>query len=98
MWEVQKEVKWFISYVKEILEDGYIAENLHQSPITQNDFWKYPSPDDMQTVSEEQIMHCKIDGDWEPSSNTSTRIDFKFHLRISSAVENTNELVVNAPM
>ena len=67
VWEVEKEVKWFIGYVKEILEDGYTVEHLHQSPSTQNDFWNYPSPDDIQTVSEEQIIPCKIDGDWEPT-------------------------------
>ena len=34
VWEVEKEVKWFIGYVKEILEDGYTVEHLHQSPST----------------------------------------------------------------
>ena len=67
MWEVEKEVKWFIGYVKEIFEDGYTVEPLDQSPSTLNDFWNYPSPDDIQTASEEQIIPCKIDGDWEPT-------------------------------
>ena len=66
VWEVEKEVKWFIGYVKEISEDEYTVEHLDQSPSTQNDFWNYPSPDDIQTVSEEQIIPCKTDGDWEP--------------------------------
>ena len=67
VWEVEKEVKWFIGYVKEIFEDGYTVEPLDQSPSTLNDFWNYPSPDDIQTASEEQIIPCKIDGDWEPT-------------------------------
>ena len=78
VWEVEKEVKWFIGYVKEILEDGYTVEHLHRSPSTQNDFCNYPSPDDMQTVSEEQIIPCKIDGDWQPTNNTSTRVTLNF--------------------
>ena len=95
VWEVEKEVKWFIGYVKEILEDGYIVEHLHRSPSTQNDFWNYPSPGDIQTLSKEQIIPCQIDGDWEPTNNTSTRIDFKFHLRNSSAIENTFKRLMN---
>ena len=87
--------KKFIDYVKEILEDGYTVEHLHLSPSTQNDFWNYPSPGDIQTVSEEQIKPCKIDGDWEPTNNTSTRVDFKFHLRNSSAIENTFKRLMN---
>ena len=51
VWEVEKEEKWFIGYVKEVLKDGYTVEHLHWSPSTQNDFWNYPSPDDIQTVS-----------------------------------------------
>ena len=70
VWEVEKEVKGFIVYVKEILEDGYIVEHLHQSPNKQNDFWNYPSPDDIQTVSEEQIIPYKTDRNWEPTKNT----------------------------
>ena len=89
VWEVEKEVKWFIGYVKEILEDGYTVEHLHQSPSTQNDFWNYPSPDDVQTIYEEQLIPFKIDEDWEPTNNASTRVDFKFHLRNSSAIEDT---------
>ena len=59
VWEVEKEVKWFLGYVKKISEDGYTAEYLHWSPSTQNDSWNYPSPDAIQTVSEEQIIPCK---------------------------------------
>ena len=29
VWEVEKEVKWFIIYVKEIWENGYTVEHLH---------------------------------------------------------------------
>ena len=65
VWEVKKEVNWFIGSAKEILENGYTAEYLHRAPSTQNGFWNYPSPDNAQTVSEEQIIPYKIDGDWE---------------------------------
>ena len=95
VWEVEKEVKWFIGYVKEILEDGYTVEHLHQSPCTQNDFWNYPSPDDVQTIYEEQLIPFKIDEDWEPTNNASTRVDFKFHLRNSSAIEDTFKRLMN---
>ena len=71
------------------------VEHLYRSPSTQNDFWNYPSPDDIETLSEEQIIPCKIDGDWEPTNNTSTRVDFKFHLRNSSAIENTFKRLMN---
>ena len=70
-------------------------EHLHQSVRTQNDFCNYPSPDDIQIVSEEQIIPCKTDGDWEPTNNTSPRIDFKIHLRNSPAIENTFERLMN---
>ena len=65
VWEVKKEVNWFIGSAKKILENGYTAERLHRSPSTQNGFWNCPSPDNTQTVSEEQIIPYKIDGDWE---------------------------------
>ena len=70
-------------YAKEKLEDGYTLEYFHRTPSIQDDFCNYRSPDNIQTVSEKQIIPCKIDGDWEPTNNTSTRIDFKFHLRNS---------------
>ena len=95
VWEVEKEVKWFIGYVKEILEDGYTVEHLHQSPSTQNDFWNYPSPDDVQTIYEEQLIPFKIDEDWERTNNASTRVDFKFRLRNSSAIEDTFKRLMN---
>ena len=53
VWEVEKEVKRFIGYIKEKLEYRYTVEHLHRSLSTQNDFWNYTSPDDIQTVSEE---------------------------------------------
>ena len=95
LWQVKKEVQWFIGYVREILNGGYTVEHLHQSPSTQNNLQNYPSPDDKQSSSEEHIITCKTDGDWEPTNNTSTRIDFKFRLRNSSAIENTFKILIN---
>ena len=86
VWEVEKDANWFLGYVNEKLNNNFVVEHLHRYPNKQNDFWKYPTPDDIQTVSEDQIIPCKIDGDWESTKSTVTRMDLKYHLTDSAAI------------
>ena len=96
VWEVEDEVKWFVGYVKERLDTGrYIIEHLHRFPGKHDDFWNYPGIGDTQTVSDEQIIPCKVHGDWKPINKISTRIDFKSHLKNSAEIENTFEKLMD---
>ena len=90
VWAIGKQVEWFIGYVNEKKDvDSYIIEHLHRYVDDQHEYWKHPVVADMQTVSEDQIIPCKVDGEWESTNTTATRIEMRFHLKNASAIDNT---------
>ena len=81
--------KWYIGYVIEELGDGrYRIEHLHRVSNSQDDFWGNPTNDDIQEVQEEQIIQCKVLGEWEMENTKLLRIRMRYHLKYSKEIDN----------
>ena len=62
VWEVVKDVMSFLGNVTEALLNNcnFLKGHLYRTPRKQKDFWKYPTPENIQTVS---IVFCEVDGE-----------------------------------
>ena len=93
VWDVDGEPVWFIGYVKDALnDDEFMVEHLHRVASEKDDYWKYPLIDDTQKITTEQILPCKVDGDWDMFTNVRT---IKFVLRNSIPINNTFQKLLN---
>ena len=61
---------WYIGYIKEINAEGYVIDHMHQAVKSSALHWIYPKPEDIQTTKKEQIVPCKVIGEWDNSSET----------------------------
>ncbi|KAG1658745.1 Focal adhesion kinase 1 [Nymphon striatum] len=53
--KVENEIQWFLGYVTEMLGDEkYLVEHLHCVRSEQDEYWKYPTPEDVQVVKDDQ--------------------------------------------
>ena len=61
---------WYIGYIKEINDEGYVIDHMHQAVKGSALHWIYPKLEDIQTTKKEQIVPCKVIGEWDNSSET----------------------------
>ena len=54
--------EWYLSYVKQIDDGGYIADYLHSNTKGCNNKWKYSSVEDIQMANFEQMSSGKLKG------------------------------------
>ena len=48
---MEEEVQWYLGFVfKDIGDDKYVIEHLERHAQSQNDFWRHPKVEDVQTV------------------------------------------------
>ena len=56
---------WFLGYIKEKGEgENYLVEHLERVETSNDMLWKYPTTDDVTSVSAEQFVHVDVKGDW----------------------------------
>ena len=58
------EYQWYIGYIKQELEKGFVIEHSHWVSEKTNTQWVHPSSEDIQIVEKEQALHCKVEGEW----------------------------------
>ena len=86
---MEEEMQWYLGFVcKDIGDDNYLVEHLERHPPSQNDFWRHPKVEDVQTVFKGKILPCRVDGVWEILAPAATRIDSKYHLKNSQQIKN----------
>ena len=56
--------EWFIAYVKQMTNDGYVVDHLHCTVPGVNNKWKYLKTEDIQTAEPEQIVKCDVKGEF----------------------------------
>ena len=77
--------EWYIAYVKQITDDGYVVDHLHRVEKNCHNKWKYPSVEDVQTAEKEQIVNCiVVEGNWDITPDTRKRV---FTLENRKAIE-----------
>ena len=66
-------MKWLVSsneyqlcigYIKQKVENGFFIDHLHWVVKKRNTQWAYPSTEDIQIAEKEQVLHCKLKGEW----------------------------------
>ena len=65
--------EWFIAYVKQMTNDGYVVDHLHRAVTGVNNKWKYPKAEDIQTAEPERIVKCDVKGKWDYTPDTRKR-------------------------
>lgn len=58
------EYQWYIGYIKQELEKGFVIEHSHWVSEKTNTQWVHPSSEDIQIAEKEQALHCKVEGEW----------------------------------
>ena len=58
------EYQWNIDYKKQGVENGFVIDHLYQVSEQTNKRWAYPSSDDIQIAQKKQVLHCKVEGEW----------------------------------
>ena len=87
VWNTDGVPNWFLGYVKEKNNNGsFVVEHLERLEKGKNVYWKYPIPDDVQIVVQEQILLVKINGEWDIGTNARA---MKFVLKNSVPIQNT---------
>ena len=65
--------EWFIAYVKQMTNSGYVVDHLHRTVTRVNNKWKYPKTEDIQTAEPEQIVKSDVKGEWNYTPDTRKR-------------------------
>ena len=65
--------EWFIAYVKQMANNGYVVDHLHRTVTRVNNKWKYPKTEDIQTLEPEQIVKSDVKGEWNYTPDTRKR-------------------------
>ena len=76
--------KWFIAYVKQMTNDGFVVDHLHPTVTGVNNKWKYPKTEHIQTAEPEQIVKCDVKGEWDYTPDTWKR---KFLVKNTKDIE-----------
>lgn len=58
------EYQWYIGYIKQELEKGFVIEHSHWVSEKTNTQWVHPSSEDIQIAEKEHALHCKVEGEW----------------------------------
>ena len=51
-----------------------MVDHLTQALKNSDSKWKYPSHEDIQEVSPEEIIKCKVKGDWDLAADSGKRL------------------------
>ena len=56
---------WFLGYVTDEQQDGYLVDHLHRVNSGSHQTWGYPSKEDFHLSEQDQILPCEIIGQWD---------------------------------
>ena len=94
-WEEEK-ISWHIGLITADQGDRkFKVDHVERSPDDQNVFWKNPSADEIFTASREQMLPCKLNGNWEMESCTNTRVNMRYRLKNAQEIQNTFDRLMN---
>ena len=75
VWQEDTGYQWYLGYIKEVKSDGtLLVDHLTRALKNSHSKWKYPSREDIQEVSPEQILRCKVEGDWDLQADARKRL------------------------
>ena len=74
--------EWYIAYVKEIKQNGYVVDHLHRVANGCNIKWKYPSSEDIQIAEHDQIVNCDVLGGWDFTPDARKRLFIVTNIKI----------------
>ena len=90
VWQEDNGYKWYLGYIKEVNSDGtLLVDHLTRALDNSHSKWKYPSREDMQKISPEQVIRCKVEGDWDLQADARKRL---FCLTNTKAIMCASEL------
>ena len=65
-WNIKEEVyAWFLGYIKRKEGENYLVDHLHRENDKLSKLWNYPTTEDIQATSHEQILDIKVEGHWD---------------------------------
>ena len=64
---------WFLGYITEQINDTFVVDHLCRVLRNSDSKWKYPSKGDVQSVQDDQIVDCDIEGDWDMTADSRKR-------------------------
>jgi hypothetical protein len=74
-WQEGNGYQWYLGYIKHVNSDGtFSVDHLRRALESSNSKWKYPSNEDIQEVSSEQIIKIKVQGDWDLVADSRKRL------------------------
>ena len=80
----RRSYSWYLGYIKKVSEDGeFMVDHLTRTVRSSDTSWKYPSSADTHFVTQEQIIDCEIDGEWDMKADSRKRL---FTLNGSKAI------------
>ena len=71
------EYEWFLGYITEEKEEGYMVDHLHCTDPTSHTTWAYPSREDIHVADADQILSCDVVGEWDLKDTRNTRFILK---------------------
>ena len=76
------EYQWYISYIKQKVENEFVYGHLLRVSDMTNTQWAYASYEDIQIAEKVHILHCKVEGKW----NLNDPQHIKYTLRNSDQI------------
>ena len=73
----KKQYEWFLGYIIEQNDEGYVVDHLHRTDSNLNSKWHYPSKEDKCIVEADQILPCQVQGQWDIADLRNTRFTLK---------------------
>ena len=73
----KKQYEWFLGYIIEQNDEGYVVDHLHRTDSNLNSKWHYPSKEDKCIVEADQILPCQVQGQWDITDLRNTHFTLK---------------------
>ena len=58
----KKQYEWFLGYITEQNNEGFVIDHLHRADSKSNNKWHYPSKEGKCIVEADQILPCQVQG------------------------------------
>ena len=73
----KKQYEWFLGYIIEQNDEGYVVDHLHRTDSNLNSKWHYPSKEDKCIVEADQILPCQVQQQWDIADLRNTCFTLK---------------------
>ena len=70
----ESKYQWYIGYIKQEVENRFVIDHLQRISEKTNPQLANPSSEDIKIADKQQVLHCKVEGEWNVNDPRNIRV------------------------